>query len=62
MHPILNLKMPTSCPGVDAKILNPRNTWSDKAAYDAAATKLRDMFRKNFEDKKFGELGIEPVM
>ncbi|MFM7282902.1 MAG: phosphoenolpyruvate carboxykinase (ATP) [Planctomycetia bacterium] len=26
MHPILNLKMPTSCPGVDAKILNPRNT------------------------------------
>ncbi|MEY2784445.1 MAG: hypothetical protein RL277_649 [Planctomycetota bacterium] len=62
MHPILNLKMPTSCPGVDARILNPRNTWSDKAAYDAAATKLRDMFRKNFEDKKFGELGIEPVM
>lgn len=62
MHPILNLKMPTSCPGVDAKILNPRNTWSDKAAYDAAATKLRDMFRKNFEDKKFGDLGIEPVM
>jgi phosphoenolpyruvate carboxykinase (ATP) len=54
MHPILNLKMPTSCPGVDSKILNPRNTWADKAAYDAAATKLRDMFRKN--------LGIEPVM
>lgn len=62
IHPIFNMKMPTSCPGVDAKVLNPRNTWADKAAYDAAATKLRDMFRKNFEDKGFAKLGIEPVM
>ncbi len=62
MHPIFNMKMPKSCPGVDPKVLNPRNTWTDKAAYDAAATKLRDMFRKNFEDKGFAKLGIEPVM
>ena len=61
-HPIFNMKMPKSCPGVDAKILNPRNTWSDKAAYDAAAVKLRDMFRKNFEEKGFARLGIEQVM
>ena len=54
--------MPRSCPGVDAKILNPRNTWSDKAAYDVAAAKLRDMFRKNFEEKGFAKLGIEQVM
>ncbi len=62
VHPVFNLKMPKSCPGVDANILNPRNTWEDKAAYDVAAEKLRDMFRKNFESKGFAKLGIEPVM
>ena len=59
---MFNLRMPTTCPDVDPKILNPRNTWADKAAYDAQATKLRDMFRKNFEEKGFAKLGIEPVM
>jgi phosphoenolpyruvate carboxykinase (ATP) len=60
--PTLNLKIPKSCPGVPAEVLNPRNTWKDKAAYDAAAAKLRDMFRKNFEDKGFAKLGIQPAM
>ena len=59
VQPILKLKMPKSCPGVDASILNPRNTWDDKSAYDAQAEKLRDMFRKNFESKGFGQFGIE---
>ena len=58
-QPILNLKMPKSCPGVDASILNPRNTWADKDAYDATATKLRDMFRDNFKKKGFAAFGIE---
>ena len=62
VHPVLNLRMPKSCPGVPSEILDPRNTWADKAAYDAQAEKLRDMFRKNFDDKGFAELGIEPVM
>jgi len=62
MHPVFNLKMPKSCPGVPSEILNPRNTWEDKAAYDAQAEKLRDMFRKNFEEKGFGALGIQPAM
>lgn len=57
--PILNLTIPKSCPDVDSAILNPRNTWSDKAEYDATATKLRDAFRDNFTKKGFGAFGIE---
>jgi phosphoenolpyruvate carboxykinase (ATP) len=62
LHPVFNLRMPKSCPGVPSEILNPRNTWSDKEAYDAQAQKLRDMFHANFEEKGFGALGIEPIM
>ncbi len=61
-HPVFGLRMPTACPGVDAKILDPKNTWADKAAYDRQAEKLREMFRKNFEEKAFAQLGIEAAM
>ena len=62
VHPIFNLKMPKACPGVDARILNPRNTWSDTEAYDQAAEKLLGMFRVHFAEQNFADLGIEPVM
>ncbi len=62
MHPIFNLKMPKTCPGVPSEILSPAGTWTDKAAYDKQANKLRDMFRDNFKQKGFGELGIEQVL
>lgn len=47
--PFFGLAMPTSCPGVPSDILNPRNTWSDKNAYDAKARDLVARFIKNFE-------------
>jgi len=62
VHPIFGLKMPKSCPGVPSEILDPRNTWSDPEAYEKQAQELRDMFRRNFEEKGFGKLGIEAVM
>src|SRR5690606_23263359 len=47
--PYFGLAMPTSCPGVPSEILNPRNTWADKDAYDAKAQDLVGRFIKNFE-------------
>jgi len=41
-------EVPTEVAGVDAKILNPRDTWSDKSAFDAQAQKLVGMFIENF--------------
>ena len=61
-HPVFGLRMPTSCPGVPPEILNPRNTWQDKDAYDRQASELRDLFHKNFADKGLAELGIAAVM
>jgi phosphoenolpyruvate carboxykinase (ATP) len=31
-------------------VLNPRNAWPDKSAYDKAAEELRNRFAKNFEN------------
>ena len=48
-EPVFNLSIPTSCPGVDPEVLNPKNQWADKAGYDETATSLASMFVKNFE-------------
>ena len=44
---ILNLNIPKEIPGVDQKYVNPRESWSDKAAYDEQATKLAALFQEN---------------
>ncbi len=61
-HPVFNLAMPTSCPGVPEDILDPRSTWQDKSAYDEQAQALRDLFRENYCAKGFEKLGIDAVM
>lgn len=48
-HPVFGFAMPTECPGIPCEILNPRNTWSDKNAYDEKAKYLAGLFIKNFE-------------
>jgi len=46
--PVFGLSMPKTCPNVPSEILNPRNTWSDKNAYDTKANSLAASFVKNF--------------
>jgi phosphoenolpyruvate carboxykinase (ATP) len=59
-HPVFGVQMPTACPNVPSEILNPRNTWSDKAEYDKAANALADKFNDNF--KKFEEGASEAIL
>jgi phosphoenolpyruvate carboxykinase (ATP) len=47
--PGFGLHIPKSCTGVDAKILNPVNTWADKAAFNAESKKLASAFAKNMQ-------------
>src|SRR5580692_7308448 len=46
--PVFGLDVVTKCPNVPSEILIPRNVWSDKAAYEAAAKKLASLFANNF--------------
>lgn len=59
-HPVFGLQMPTECEGVPNEVLNPRDTWSDKAAYDAKAMELANAFKANF--KKFEENANEEIL
>jgi phosphoenolpyruvate carboxykinase (ATP) len=48
-HPIFNLDMPATCPGVPDSVLQPRSTWLDAVRYDEQARKLATMFVENFK-------------
>jgi phosphoenolpyruvate carboxykinase (ATP) len=55
--PIFNLEVPTSLPGVDPKILDPRETYEDPAEWDKKAKDLAGRFIKNFEQYTDNEEG-----
>lgn len=48
IDPNFGFEVPVSVPGVESRILDPRETWTDKAAYDDTATRLVQQFVDNF--------------
>ncbi len=61
-EPALNLRIPVTCVDVDDRILDARTTWDDPEAYDIAAAELRKMFRDNYQQQRYFELGIKAAM
>ena len=51
--PFFQLRAPTHLQGVETRVLNPKDAWSDQAAFEAQAAKLRDMYVANWT--KFSE-------
>ena len=59
-HPVFGVAMPTSCNNVPDEVLNPKNTWADKDAYDEKANELAQKFNNNFE--KFAQYASDEIM
>ena len=59
-HPIFGVLIPKHVPNVPDEVLNPRNTWTDKDAYDYQSRKLAIMFKENF--KQFQDQVSEEVI
>src|SRR5690554_1726911 len=59
-HPIFNLMMPKTCDNVPTEVLNPRETWKNKKAYDIQAKELSNAFKENFA--KFESYANEEIL
>ena len=55
--PYFNLEVPTELPGVDSGILDPRDTYTDKAEWEAKAQDLAQRFIRNFSKYTTNEAG-----
>ena len=47
--PVFNVAIPLALPGVDAAILDPRNSYADRGEWESKATNLAGLFIDNFE-------------
>ncbi len=56
-----HVEIPQACPGVPSDVLRPRDTWKDKAAFDARAAKLAGDFAAHFQ-KAYGKKGIDKAV
>jgi phosphoenolpyruvate carboxykinase (ATP) len=59
VDPIFGLHVPTACANVPSEMLIAKNTWADKAAYDAKAKHLASLFVKNFA--KYADRASEKI-
>ncbi len=59
-HPVFGLNVPQNCVHVPSEVLNPRNTWEDKQAYDKKAEELAASFKDNFV--KFEDYANEEIL
>ena len=55
--PYFRFTVPTELPGVDPKILDPRDTYADASEWDAKARDLSERFIKNFTKFTGNEAG-----
>ncbi|MCG8450992.1 MAG: phosphoenolpyruvate carboxykinase (ATP) [Pirellulales bacterium] len=58
--PVFGFAVPTECANVPNEILVPKNTWTDKAAFDTTAAKLAGLFAENF--KKFADDASDEII
>ena len=59
--PYFDVEVPTALPGVDPKILDPRDTYAEAAQWDAKAKDLAERFIKNFKKFEGNEAGKKLV-
>ena len=55
--PYFNFEVPTELPGVDPKILDPRDTYADASEWETKAKDLASRFQKNFVKYEDNEAG-----